>query len=79
MWRYQRPPERDERPCARATAGARGRPRTLRLERRLRILLEREGLVVNYKRVHWAAGRQVRRRRRKRLTRADRAPLPTPS
>ncbi len=50
--------------------------------RRLHILLEREGLVVNHKRVHrlyQAAGLQVRRRRRKRLTRAERAPLPTPS
>ena len=50
--------------------------------RRLHILLEREGLVVNHKRVHRiyrAAGLQVRRRRRKRLTRAERVPLPTPS
>jgi putative transposase len=50
--------------------------------RRLHILLEREGLLVNHKRVHRIyrdAGLQVRRRRRKRLTRAERAPLPTPS
>jgi putative transposase len=50
--------------------------------RRLHILLEREGLAVNHKRVHRiyrTAGLQVRRRRRKRLTRAERAPLPTPS
>ena len=50
--------------------------------RRLHILLEREGLCVNHKRVHRlyrAAGLQVRRRRRKRLTRADRVPLPLPS
>jgi putative transposase len=50
--------------------------------RRLHILLEREGLVVNHKRVHRiyrAAGLQVRRRRRKRLTRAERVPLPVPS
>ena len=50
--------------------------------RRLHILLEREGLVVNHKRVHriyQAAGLQVRRRRRKRLTRAERVPLPAPS
>jgi putative transposase len=50
--------------------------------RRLHILLEREGLLVNHKRVHRiyrAAGLQVRRRRRKRLTRADRVPLPLPS
>ena len=50
--------------------------------RRLHILLERDGLVVNHKRVHRIyrmAGLQVRRRRRKRLTRAERVPLPTPS
>ena len=50
--------------------------------RRLHILLEREGVVVNHKRVHRiyrAAGLQVRRRRRKRLTRAERVPLPTAS
>ncbi len=49
--------------------------------RRLHILLEREGFAVNHKRIHRiyrAAGLQVRRRRRKRLTRADRAPLPVP-
>ena len=49
--------------------------------RRLHILLEREGFVVNHKRVHRlyrAAGLQVRRRRRKRLTRAERVPLPAP-
>jgi putative transposase len=49
--------------------------------RRLHILLEREGLVVNHKRVHRiyrAAGLQVRRRHRKRLTRAERIPLPVP-
>ena len=50
--------------------------------RRLHILLEREGLAVNHKRVHriyQAAGLQVRRRRRKHLTRAERVPLPAPS
>jgi putative transposase len=50
--------------------------------RRLHILLERDGLAVNHKRVHriyQAAGLQVRRRRRKRLTRAERVPLPTAS
>ena len=43
--------------------------------RRLQILLAREGLCVNHKRIHRlyrAAGLQVRPRRRKRLTRADR-------
>jgi putative transposase len=47
--------------------------------RRLHILLEREGLMVNHKRVHRiyrAAGLQVRRRRRKRLTGAERVLLP---
>jgi putative transposase len=50
--------------------------------RRLQILLEREGLHVNHKRVHrlyQAAQLQVRRRRRKRLTRAERVPLPRPT
>ena len=50
--------------------------------RRLHILLERDGLIVNHKRVHRiyrAANLQVRRRRRKRLTRAERVPLPIPS
>jgi putative transposase len=50
--------------------------------RRLHILLERDGLVVNHKRVHriyQAAGLQVRRRQRKRLTRAERVPLPVAS
>jgi len=50
--------------------------------RRLHILLERDGLAVNHKRVHRiyrGAGLQVRRRRRKHLTRAERVPLPVPS
>jgi putative transposase len=50
--------------------------------RRLHILLERDGLIVNHKRVHRiyrAAALQVRRRRRKRLTRAERVPLPAAS
>ena len=50
--------------------------------RRLHLLLARDGLAVNHKRVHriyQAAGLQVRRRRRKRLTRAERIPLPTAS
>jgi Transposase and inactivated derivatives len=50
--------------------------------RRLQILLRREGLVVNHKRVYRLyrdARLQVRRRQRKRLTRADRVPLPAPS
>jgi putative transposase len=50
--------------------------------RRLHTLVAREGIVANHKRVHRVyreAGLQVRRRRRKRLTRADRVPLPAPS
>lgn len=50
--------------------------------RRLHTLVAREGIVANHKRVHRVyreAGLQVRRRRRKRLTRADRVPLPPPS
>jgi putative transposase len=50
--------------------------------RRLHVLIGREGLTVNHKRVHrvyQAAGLQVRRRRRRRLTRAERTPLALPS
>jgi putative transposase len=50
--------------------------------RRLHTLVDREGLHVNHKRVYGiykAAGLQVRRRRRKRLTRGERVPLPAPS
>jgi transposase InsO family protein len=44
--------------------------------------LARDGIITNHKRVHRVyreAGLQVRRRRRKRLTRADRVPLPLPT
>lgn len=47
--------------------------------RRLHILLGREGVAVNHKRLYRlyrAAGLQVRRRRRKRITRGARVPLP---
>src|SRR3954464_586581 len=50
--------------------------------RRLHVLVSREGLIVNHKRlyrVYRAAGLQVRRRRRKRLTRGERVPLPAPA
>jgi putative transposase len=50
--------------------------------RRLHTLVWREGIVVNHKRVHRVyreAGLQVRRRRRKRLSRGERMPLPVPS
>src|SRR5205085_9928961 len=49
---------------------------------RLHILVGREGFCVNHKRVYRlyrAAGLQVRRRRRKRLTRGERVPLPLPA
>ena len=49
--------------------------------RRLHVLVAREGLMANHKRVHRVyreAGLQVRRRRRTRLTRADRVPLAAP-
>src|SRR5688572_29716455 len=80
-WRYQRRPNAmNAAVLARLHAHAAVRARFG--YRRLHILLEREGFVVNHKRVHrlyQAAGLQVRRRQRKRLTRADRVPLPAPS
>jgi putative transposase len=79
-WRYQRQTRAANRAVlARLQAHAAVRARFG--YRRLHILLEREGLVVNHKRVHRiyrAAGLQVRRRHRKRLTRAERIPLPIP-
>ena len=48
---------------------------------RLHVLIAREGTVVNHKRLYRlyrSAGLQVRRRRRKRLTRGQRVPLPAP-
>jgi putative transposase len=50
--------------------------------RRLHVLIARGGTTANHKRVYRLyrqAGLQVRRRRRKRLTRGERVPLPTPS
>ena len=80
-WRYQRRPNAiNTAVLARLQVHAAQRARFG--YRRLQILLAREGLVVNHKRIHRiyrAAGLQVRRRRRKRLTKADRIPLPTPS
>ena len=79
-WRYQRQTSAANRAVlARLQAHAAVRARFG--YRRLHILLEREGLVVNHKRVHRiyrVAGLQVRRRHRKRLTRAERIPLPVP-
>jgi putative transposase len=80
-WRYQRRGRTDNTQLlARLQAHAAERPRFG--YRRLHTLVAREGLVANHKRVHrvyQAAGLQVRRRRRKRLTRAERLPLPAPS
>jgi putative transposase len=80
-WRYQRRGRVDnvallERLQAHAAVRARYG------YRRLHTLVARDGIVANHKRVHRVyreAGLQVRRRRRKRLTRADRVPLPAPS
>jgi putative transposase len=50
--------------------------------RRLHVLVAREGVHANHKRVHRVyreAGLQVRRRTRKRLTRGDRVPLARPT
>jgi len=50
--------------------------------RRLHVLISRDGTAVNHKRVYRLyrqAGLQVRRRRRKRLTRGERVPLPAPT
>ncbi len=80
-WRYQRRPNAvNTTVLSRLQAHAAERPRFG--YRRLHILLDREGVAVNHKRVYRvyrAAGLQVRRRRRKRLTRADRVPLPVAS
>lgn len=80
-WRYERRGRVDNsRLLARLQVHAAERPRFG--YRRLRTLLEREGLVANHKRVYGvyrAAGLQVRRRRRKQLTRGERVPLPAPS
>jgi putative transposase len=80
-WRYQRRPNpTNERLLARLHAHASTRSRFG--YRRLHILDGREGLAVNHKRLYRlyrAAGLQVRRRRRKRLTRGERVPLPAPS
>jgi putative transposase len=80
-WRYQRRGRVDnvallERLQAHAAVRARYG------YRRLHTLVERDGIIANHKRVHRVyceAGLQVRRRRRKRLTRADRVPLPLPT
>ena len=80
-WRYQRQESATNATLrTRLEAHAATRPRFG--YRRLHVLIGREGLTVNHKRVHRvykAAGLQVRRRRRRRLTRAERTPLAAPS
>jgi putative transposase len=80
-WRYQRQPDPTNRRLRdRLEAHAADRPRFG--YRRLHTLIDREGLHVNHKRVYGvyrAAKLQVRRRRRKRVTRGQRVPLPRPS
>jgi len=79
-WRDQRRPNLTNEPRRdRLQAHAAERPRFG--YRRLHPLVDREGLHVNHKRVsgvYREAGLQVRRRRRKRLTRGP-MPLPVPS
>ncbi len=80
-WRYRRHGRVNSvHLLARLQAHAAVRPRYG--YRRLHVLVAREGLHANHKRVHRvyrAAGLQVRRRSRKRLTRGERMPLAHPS
>jgi len=80
-WRYERRGRVDNsRLLARLQVHAAARPRFG--YRRLHTLIDREGVVANHKRVYAVyrdAGLQVRRRKRKRLTRGDRVPPPAPS
>jgi putative transposase len=80
-WRYDRQPNPiNTQLLARLTVHASERPRFG--YRRLHTLVDREGLHVNHKRVYGVyreAKLQVRRRRRKRLTRGQRTPLALPS
>lgn len=80
-WRYERRGRVDNtKLLARLQAHAAERPRFG--YRRLHTLIGRDGVVANHKRVYavyCAAGLQVRRRRRKRLTRGERVPLAAPS
>jgi len=81
VWRYQpRLNEANEKLLARLHTHAAARSRFG--YRRLHVLIEREGTAVNHKRLYRLyrqAGLQVRRRQRKRLTRGERVPLPTPT
>jgi putative transposase len=80
-WRYQRHGRVDNTHLlARLQAHAAVRPRYG--YRRLHTLVAREGVVANHKRVHRVyceAGLQVRRRRRKRLSRGERVPIAPPT
>jgi len=80
-WRYERQPDpTNTQLLERLQVHAAARPRFG--YRRLHTLVDREGLHVNHKRVEGVyrrAGLQVRRRRRKRLSRGERVPLPPPS
>jgi putative transposase len=80
-WRYERKPDpTNQKLLERLKAHAADRPRFG--YRRLHTLVDREGLRVNHKRVYGVyreAELQVRRRRRKRLTRGQRVPLPAPT
>jgi putative transposase len=80
-WRYQRRSDpTNTQLLERLQTHAADRPRFG--YRRLHTLIGREGWRVNHKRVYGVyrdAGLQVRRRRRKRLTRGQRVPLPLPS
>jgi len=80
-WRYDRQPDPiNTQLLARLTVHASERPRFG--YRRLHTLVDREGLHVNHKRIYGVyreAKLQVRRRRRKRLTRGQRTPLALPS
>ena len=80
-WQYERRDRVDNGELlARLQAHAVVRPRYG--YRRLHTLVAREGIIANHKRVHRVnreAGLQVRRRRRKRLTRRECVPLPAPS
>lgn len=80
-WQYERRGRVDNGPLlARLHAHAAVRPRYG--YRRLHTLIGREGLAANHKRVYRVyreAGLQVRRRRRKKLSRGERVPLPRPS
>jgi helix-turn-helix protein len=80
-WRYDRQPDPiNTQLLARLTVHASARPRFG--YRRLHTLVDREGLHVNHKRIYGVyreAKLQVRRRRRKRLTRGQRPPLALPS